>query len=427
MLLNNKNRASPFKTGFFVGFAQVCLVVEWAILPFPEFAMYIVIGLVMVIGGLWGVVAWLSQKLLNSRWFILTPCVIVISEYVRCHNPFFCLPYNVTADILYPGNFYFMQLAEYLGIYGLCLMLCYSSLFLAWIIYHPSHKKIVYVFGYTSIIFALHYWGYVSLRKLDSTTPLNIGIVHNKQTFVQAVNRKQNTRSFQKNITFVASQADVLFFPENFASYYNFPVGKNPFTDRTSSTEIFEDVCGISWEKILSIWKKHRVPLVGGVYVYKETTDRTAIFSLPACQYNFEKHIRDKCFLAPIQENTFWEKIPVENDTTLKSPRHDAIISVADTNFAVCLCIEQMIPNIWKYRNVESMKKVDIQVCLANMEGFSFSPWEREQSTCRRSLMAIQHRRPFLYVENGCSQYFDANGRLIHSSGEEEVVWRVTR
>lgn len=97
-------------------------------------------------------------------------------------------------------------------------------------------------------------------------------------------------------------------------------------------------------------------------------------------------------------------------------------ISHKGVRFAVCVCFEHVLPDVWSYHHLSNLREFDIQAAFGDMRWFDYSPVERLQSRPARRLHAIMNRVPFVYVVNGGSEWINVRGDVVQTLSPESSL-----
>lgn len=339
--------------------------------------------------------------------------VIPLAEYFRACNVWIPLGYNCTFHFV-AENLYLAQLAEFVDFLGLAILLCLTNLVLVFIFHdftRNTKRALAQLFGVIVTLGILHYLGYRQLQRVVDFPVDEIRVVvvqplaapENSVTTAYAVTAEYKLAIIEKWLQEAEKEGiGCIFLPENSfveseRNYFNMLQIQSLLSLLQKYPGIDCIIGGISTDL-----DENRYRCSAGIITHQgviATTDKY----IPALIG--EKRVN---FITPANAMQFVCSNP---DPLLQIP--------GGVKIGVLICHEHTFPNIWNIRKIDDFAQIDAQVCLSNMIWTGYSQLERLQSRRSRVLLAIQHRKPFLFVANGGSELIAPCGRVKDSIAPE--------
>jgi apolipoprotein N-acyltransferase len=312
---------------------------------------------------------------------------------------------------------------EVLGVLGLGAIVCANCLATARLVVAPQPRRVVI---YTLIVLVIAALGALRARLVDAAGHVTLGV-----TVVQEQAPRDRENASRKAMlrervaaALAATGGRLLLLPEN--ALYDDALGDS---DVLSPAELAMELGKVTYgARVALAGVQFGLPRRDGLEPYRA--------SVCAVDARGVTGVRDKRYGAPIGEEAPFSGIPMLAElgryltgrtdfAEIVDGRGDLELA-PDLRAAVCLCFEHMFPDIWVARPIAG--EIDVMVCVSNVSWFGYSTIERAQSRAGRRLLAIQERRPLLYVANGGSEWFDALGRLhdVTAPESEWVEWQIT-
>ena len=413
-------------TGVFFGWSLGYVLAGWttSTLARPLLAdvtMLLVSGL---LGALLALGIRASSLLPAGVRFAATTVVITAVEWLRCCNPILSLPYLLTAHLV-AENPYLAQWAEVTGFWGLSVWSAAFCVIVAAAIEEPRLRLRIAGFLSCLLLMAL-IAGAVRYHSLASPGSRSVRFLfvqdHNPRQShaVDTVSDGQLVIDRLKEAVGQIERPDFVLLPEG-----TVVIG---WTEQTASGEVRADPEGLTPERLQEVvadWRgAEGPPVIAGTSLMLSEGSRRNSVCLFKEKAVTPSVVRDKVINAPIGESVPFDGIPLlehvggalaECRSRLVAMDTSPKIDHNGVHFAVCVCFEHVLPDVWSCHDLSNLDDVDIQAAFGDMRWFEYSPVERQQSRSARRLHAIMHRTPFVYVANGGSEWINCRGEVVQA------------
>lgn len=356
--------------------------------------------------------------------FPATAAIIVAMEWGRCWNQVVSLPYFLTAHLV-AENPYLAQWSEVTGFWGLTVWTVAASVVAAAAIEQPSLRP--RTAGLLAIALCLALGGgavrYHSLNAPDSRT-VRVLVVQDdnsrKPHGIDAASDGRQVLARLRDAVTSTDRPDFVLLPEGTIV--------SGWVEQTADGEVRAEPDGVTPERLQEViadWRgTEGPPVVAGASLMLPNGARRNSVCLFAEKAVTPSIVRDKVMKAPIGESVPFEGIPLleavggtlaESRSELATVDPFAEIDHNGVRFAVCVCFEHVLPDVWHRHHLSDPSEIDIQAAFGDMRWFEYSPVERSQSRPARRLHAIMNRVPFVYVANGGSEWVNIRGDVVQT------------
>lgn len=423
---------SSIQVAVFITFGQVFVITPW-IEPFLDYFQLSHTPLLIFAFVYWLVVLELLKIGIRhgkTAFGIIAIVAIPTMEWLRSHLEAVLIPYQLTAHAL-SGNSSLAQWAEATGVIGLSVLVCAVSalaarafsLHVGLVQRSSAHRQLAIV---VAIVLFLHVLGAMRSYTLGfSDHTIKVAAIQldapGYRTPLQQLAIVD--RLYQKLAS--RDDLDLVILPETSAF--------------KGSGQIASEFEQPPLDALVEAAVSHHLvaPVLVGTLIAETSRDGSQSYRNAAIVFAGDTELasRDKRLFAPLGETTLFQNIPFLDLLGVRTTPQSGRMKVSDPGSEVrlpsgvvvriCICIEQMIPQLWRFQSTHI--RPGVLVCLGDTSRLGFSKVERLQSRAARVLRAIEQRRPLVFVANGGSEWVDDRGQLVDQlSPEEEFgIWSV--